>query len=173
MDRMMDDHKGKNVWWLYQARRINTQTNGAGGALVTRISFPAGQVGKILACTVTGTASAGSTLSAFRQDEDGNNVAKLGAMAAGASRTLALPTVGAVATTNDNVVETNEMLFGPGEFLTFPTTAALLNETETVAIVLLLSTPTIPTWDTTGSAGTPSLAASTISAANTLQAVVM
>jgi hypothetical protein len=63
------------------------------------------------------------------------------------------------------------MLFGPGEFLVVVSTAGLQTEILTVGVVMLLSTPVEPVWDTTGSAGTPALADSTISAANTMQKV--
>jgi len=164
---------GKNVWWLYQARRVNTQTNVAGGALTTRVSIPTGQVAKVVRLYVQGTASATATLFGYVFDEDTAGVSFIGSVPAGASRTFHLPSIGSGAVAHNNVADTTNMILGPGEYLVAVSSVAIQNEAQTVGVVLLLSTPTEPTWDTTGSAGTPSLAASTISAANTLQAVVM
>jgi len=163
---------GKNVWWLYQARRVNTQTNAGGGALTTRLSLATGQVGILVQASMVGAASAAATAEAKCMDEDGALTAYWGYVAAGASRVINFPTIG-TAPTHNNVTNTQNAVLGPGQIISFTTGTALQNETLTVGIVLLLSTSTAPTWDTTGSGGTPSLAASTVSAANTLQAVVM
>lgn len=107
-------------------------------------------------------------------DEDGAEDATLVSIAAGITRIGRIPSPGGIATTNNNLTSSEKgYILGPGQYLIAISNVALQNETLTVGIVLLLSTPTQPTWDTTGSAGTPSLAASTISAANTLQAVLM
>lgn len=163
----------KQIWYLYQARRVNTQTNGAGGALRTRISVPAGQVAKLVQVYAEGTASAGSSLSSDILDEDGAQAVRVAYVAAGATREFKLPSIGSAATAHGNIADTNGMIIGPGQFLIIDASAALQTETLKVGVTLLLSTSTEPTWDTTGSAGTPSLAASTISAANTMVAVVM
>jgi len=162
-----------NVWWLYQARRVNTQTAGGGGALTTRFSIAAGQVARLVAYRAVGTASAGATLVTQVEDEDGSFLSRLANIPAAASRSVNLPTIGTAANAEGCMTTSEGYLLGPGEYILSTSSAALQNETLTVAVVLLLSTPTEPTWDTTGSGGTPSLAASTISAANTIQAVLM
>ena len=160
-----------NPWYLYQARRINTQ-GAANGALTTRISMPAGVVGIIQAMYVRGALSA-ATLEVYRYDEDGAQMGLWASVAAGATRQINLPSIGSAASATNNPPNTTDTKLGPGEILAATTSAALQTETLTVGVVILLSAPTEPTWDTTGSAGTPSLAASTISAANTMQMVAM
>ena len=160
-----------NPWYLYQARRVNT--SGGAGALVTRISMNAGQVGKLVSYTVTGPASAGATLDIVVYDEDGALNAPLANCAAGANRRMSLPTVGTAATASLNFQESNGLVLGPGEELSSLASTSLITETLTIAVVLLLSTPDIPVWAITGSVAGSALAASTISAANTLQLVAM
>ncbi len=158
----------KQIWYLYQARRVNTQTNGAGGALTTRISMNAGQVGKIVQVYQKGSASATCVTQIWVHDEDGANQCMLKYTAAAANQENHLPLAGGT-----TYADSNGLLIGPGQFLAFLSSVVLNTETQTVGVALLLSTPVEPTWDTTGSVGTPSLAASTISAANTLQAVYL
>jgi len=106
-------------------------------------------------------------------DEDGAVSTPLINIAAGATNVGALPSIGASATTTGNTANSLGLIIGPGQAFYIAGNAAALNETLTISIVLLLSTNVEPTWATTGSAGTPSLAANTISAANTMQAVIM
>ena len=162
--------RSKNVWWLYQARRANA--SGGAGALVTRLSIVGGQVAKVVLYQVTGPASAGASLAIDVLDEDGASTSQVGSCAAGAARILRFPTIGA-APTHANFPNTSELIIGPGMGLSATSSTSLITETQTTAVVLLLSTPTIPTWDITGSVGGSALGANSISAANELQAVVM
>jgi len=169
---MIPRNENKNVWWLYQGRRVNTQTAGAGGALRTNISFPAGQVARLLHMKICGPAQAGSATTIGIYDEDVAECGLLGYVGATASVFVTLPSIGG-APAHSNYMNSMGLLLGPGESLGVTASAADNTQTLTIGIVLLLSTPVEPTWGTTGSGGTPSLAASTISAANTLQAVVV
>ena len=157
--------------WFYQGRRVNTQTAGGGGALVTRLQIPSGQVAVLVSANIVGTLSAGSALVGAIWDEDGAEALSIGDIAAGATRSMRLPSIGTSATASGNCSNSVGLKVGPGQIIRFAAGAALNTETLTVAITLLLSSPVEPAWDTTGSAGTPSLAASTISAANTMQEV--
>jgi len=156
-------------WWLYQARRINA--SGGAGALVIRIQMNPGQVGRIVGMFTQGPASAGATLYCVVVDEDGANVSQLVAIAAGASRSAYLPSIGTAATANANTANSHDYMLGPGEYLTITGSTSLITETLTVGIKLLLSTPEIPLWDITGSVGGSALGDSTISPENTLQKV--
>lgn len=176
--------RGKNGWevykaraqpigWLYQGRRVNTQDNAGGGALQIRIQIPSGVTARLISMSITGSASAGATLIAGVFDEDGNIQTRAAGIAAGASLISYLPSFGAVAANTNNIADTRGLILGPGQYLYAVSSAALQTETLTVGVVLLMSAAVEPTWDTTGSAGTPNLAASTISTANTLQAVYL
>jgi len=159
-----------SVSWIYQARRVNTQT-AANGALTTRLQLAFGQIARVISIRVYGTASATEVCSVRIQDEDGADMAVMAYVAAAASTVVELPSTGANASGSGNIANTVGRIIGSGSFLTSAASVAVQNETLTVAVTLeLFNVPTIPTWDTTGSAGTPSLAASTISAANTLTA---
>jgi len=155
-------------WWLYQARRVNT--SGGAGALVIRISINPGQVARLVRMYAIGPLSAGSTLAINTIDEDGGEMGLFGYAAAGATRNLGLPSIGASAA-HGTVMNSVDALFGPGSYLVTTASASLATETLTVGIALLLSAPDIPIWDITGSVGGSALADSTISAANELQKV--
>ncbi len=155
--------------WIYQARRVNTQTNAGGGALRTIITLASGQLARIVQCAVIGPASVTSTLIITVFDEDGMEYGRLFNCLAGASNVGRLPSIGSGGTATGNIANSTGLVLPAGATLAFDGSVAIQNETLTVGIVLeLLNLPTVPTWATTGSAGTPSLAASTISAANTL-----
>jgi hypothetical protein len=156
-------------WWLYQARRVNT--SGGAGALVTRVSMNAGQVGLLVHAYAQGPASAGADLTFDLRDEDGAFAGLLAYCAAGANRAMNIPSIGSAATASTNVDDTAKMMFAPGEMIRFAASTSLVTETLTVAVTLLLSTPTLPVWDITGSVGGSALGDSSISAANELQKV--
>ena len=140
---------------------------------MTRLSAPSGQVCRFVCAYVAGTASAGATLNCSIYDEDGGQGPYIATVGAGATRELSLPTTGTAVPTSSGLINNTDLVIPPGAFLRFASSAALQNETQTVYVCFLMSGSTEPTWDTTGSAGTPSLAASTISVANTLQLVAM
>jgi len=162
-----------DVTFIYQARRINTQTAAGPAALYTRVSMNPGQIGRFIASYVVGAASAGAPLLQYMYDEDNAIAAQLTNIAAGASRSACLPSVGTVSTGNSNLTNSQGLILAPGQFFVTSTSVSLNTETLTVFFECeLLNDPTLPVWDTTGSGGTPSLAASTISVANTLQPII-
>jgi len=156
-------------WWLYQGRRVNT--SGGAGALVTRIQIPTGCVAKLVRMYVQFPASAGSTSYVRTYDEDGAQNGQIAGMGAGANTVFNLPTGGATPTSTGFSGTSVDMMIGPGEYLSALASTSLVTETLTIGLVLLLSSPTEPIWDITGSVGGSALADSTISAANTLQKV--
>ena len=165
------------VWWLYQARRQATNTNAAGNPIIIDISLAAGQVAKLVKGFVQQSTTATHTLLAIHNDEDNVGPPIAYVAAAAAASEVRLPSIGTAANASANIMSSQGLMLGPGEKLTCQTggASAAANDTLAVSVSLLLSTPTIPTWDTTRSTDTAqiTLAASTISAANTLQAVVM
>jgi len=152
-------------WWLYQARRVCTQGVAGPNALAIRINIPAGVVARLGSIYAIGTASAGSTLLCYRQDEDAAQSEYLAVITAGASRELSLP--GAAPLGHQSAISSIGYMMGPGSILVFRASVSVAAETLTVAVQFLMSERVEPVWDTTGSGGTPTLAASTISAANT------
>lgn len=174
-----DTYRAYGPKWkmLYQARRVVTQDNAGGGALTIRISVASGKTAKLVEMFAYGPASAGATLEMRILDEDGSVGPVLSSVAAGANRSSSLPQIGTTNTTS-NTIDSNGLILGPGQYVRIAASAALQTETLEVFAAFLLPNNaaaggTDITWDTTGSAGTPNLAASTISAANTLQAVLL
>ena len=157
--------------WAWQARHVLTQDNAGGGALRIRVNIPTGSVATLIALYAKGSASGGNTLKVYLMDEDNTRAGLLASIAAGANLETHLPSIGAVASASANLTNSCGLKILPGQFLAADSATCLQTETETMYIALLLSAPTLPTVVTTGSAGTPNLAASTISAANTLQRV--
>jgi len=165
-----------NPWWLYQGRRINTQGVAGPNALQTNIAVPDGCIAKLVGGQVVGTASAGATLVGYVYDEDGAILMKLCANAAAANSVAHFPQIGTTstaATTSNNVANSVGLLLGPGMYIGFISSVSIAAETLSVGISLLMSQKVEPTWNTTGSGGTPTLADSTISEANTFLMVPM
>ena len=165
---------GKNVWWLYQARRVATQANVAGGAVTVDITVAAGQTAKLIA--VYGANSGTNSLFIVGVDEDNNASFSLAGVGSAAANILRAPNVGSVGSASNNLLYSDGFIIGPGQKLSiYQSGAGAQNDTLTVAVVLLLSTFTEPTWDKSRStnAADVTLAASTISAANTKQPVVL
>jgi len=158
-------------WWLWQASHVLTQDGGGGGALRLNVTVPTGTVMRLIACQVIGAASAGATLNGYMMDEDGLAQMDLVSIAAGASRRFSLPINTTASTTHANQGTSEGLIVGPGSYLRFDSSVALQTETMVIKIVGLLNSPNIPVITATGSGGTPNLAASTISEANTLQKV--
>jgi len=165
------------VKYLYQARRVATQANVAGGAVKVDITVASGQVAKIVWASALN--SGNNSIAMAINDEDNARTVYLGGTGAAATIDVHLPQTPASAATalvDGSAATSVGGLIGPGSSLSFEQGAAgAQNDTITVAVVLLLSTSTAPTWSVARStnAGDVTLAASTISAANTTQAVVM
>ena len=166
--RTLSGHK-----WVYQARRVCTQDNVAGGVLNVNLSVATGQLAVIRSLNAVGPASAGATLQCITYDEDTAAGGYLANIPAGASRSFNLPTTGTAANATSNLMSSEGFVLAPGMTIKIAASAAAQTETLSVAVVMeLYNLATVPTWSTTGSGGTPNLAASTISDANTLQEVL-
>jgi len=160
--------------YLYQATRVNTQDNVGGGALYTVISVATGVTAELVGMNALSNGNA--TFGINLLDEDGVTVQKWSQIGAAAGNTCSLPSIGSTASTSANTSDTKKQLIGPGQIIQVWTGALVQTNTLRVAVALLLPiTATVNdiTWATTGSGGTPNLAASTISDANTMQAVLL
>jgi len=137
-----------------------------------RVSVATGQIAELVSVRAIGSASGGATLIVDILDEDTNQSSVIANIAAGATRVCDLPSIGTAATASGNLPNTTGLIVAPGEYLRIRSSVALQTETLTAAFKLILyNLATIPTVDSTGSAGTPNLAASSISTANTLQRI--
>lgn len=174
---MADEAGGAS--WLYQARRVATNAAAAGNPILIDISLNPGQIAQLIRleafqdCAGAGT----STLLVEVYDEDFaiNSQLATAGVASGTGYCF-LPSIGSAATGSANYVNSVGMLFGPGEVICVRTGSVAANAGNelTVALILMLyNVATEPTWDHTRSIDTANitLAASTISAANTIQAV--
>ena len=167
INRLHDD-----VSFLQQFRRVTTQNGAGGGALVNLVSCANNQIGVLHEALVTGSASAGATLIVQKLDEDATACALVTAIAAGVSRTATLPTTGSAPNNSQGQIVGLGMKLAPSQSISFASSAAIQTETLTVALLVETNTPEPLTWATTGSGGTPALAANTISSAASLVAVV-
>ena len=164
----------KNVWYLYQARRVATQANAAGGAIIVDISVAAGQIAKLVSLQILNSGT--NSLYCYLYDEDVAESNRLGGVGSAAGNRLEFPSIGANANAAGNFASSEGLLLGPGQLLSvFQLGAGIQNDTLTVAVTLLLSTNTAPTWSKARSTNEAdvTLAASTISTANTMQAVAI
>jgi len=165
-----------NPWYLVQFRRVATQGNGAGGAIILDIQVPTGCVMEILFAAMQNSGTNAAYIN--RTDED-NVIAGYYAQVGSAASTIcsiprgyASPTTSNLLTASDN----GRLIFGPGEKLTFMQTGAgAQSDTLTAHIVALLSQNVDLVWSVARStnAANVTLAASTISAANSRQLVPM
>jgi len=167
---------GPKWCYLYQSRRTNTQANVGGGILHTRVSLASGVVGQLVEARAVLVCVGAVAIASNLLDEDSTTVVPLSAVAAAANNNTNLPSIGATAGTTNNLINSVGLKIGPGQYLDFFAGTVAQNETLTVAITLLLpitATAADVVWDTTNSGGTPTLADSTINAANTMQAVLL
>jgi len=142
--------------------------------MIVDLAVPSGVTAQVIAfCAANGVINNDLELNLL--DED-NNGQRLGYAATGATITLRIPSPGAVATATNNAIATLGLILGPGSKLSAAqSTASAATATLTISVWLLMSAEVQPTWDISRStnAGSVTLAASTISAANTLQAVYL
>jgi len=165
--------QGDRIAYLYQARRVATQANAAGGAVIVDISVAAGQVARVV--SVYAINSGTNSLYIDVIDEDNATDFRCAGISSAAGVWGNAPQAGSTGASSAQPGNSSGMLLGPGQKLSiFQLGAGIQNDTLTVAITLLCSTSTEPTWDKSRSTNQAnvSLAASTISAANTMQAVV-
>ena len=166
INRLHDD-----VSFLQQFRRVTTQNGAGGGALVNLVSCANNQICVIHEGLVVGSAST-ATLIVTKLDEDAATCALVTTLSAGVSRTASLPTTGSVPNVSPGQMAGLGMKLAPSQSISFASSAAIQTEILTVALLVETNTPEPLTWATTGSGGTPALAANTISSAASLVAVV-
>lgn len=160
------------VSWIYQARRVATQANAAGGAMTIDITLAAGQLARLIACRVNNSGTNGLVIN--ENDEDNATGFNMMVVGSGAATAGYIPSIGTAANASGNVGNSSGFVLPSGAELTISqTVAGIQNDTLTIYIVLeLFNLPTIPTWSKARSVNQAdvTLAASTISAANTLTA---
>ena len=150
--------------WAYQARRVATQANAAGGAVVIDISPAAGQAFRVVA--VYGKNSGTNVIQCRVLDEDNAANTYLAYLGSAAANYFHLPFSGSTTTSSGNIGSSQGLMVCPGQKLEISQTGAgAQNDTLTVAVTLeLIGSATEPTWSVARStnAGDVTLAASTI-----------
>ena len=162
-----------NIAWMYQARRVATQANAAGGKVLVDIAVPSGTVARLV---VARADNSGTNSIAWRlYDEDDELMATLGVVGSAGATNLSVPTIGTAPATNNNIHSLGQLIPPGAKFTAEQSGAGAQNDTLTIAIILLMSSPVEPTWVKTRSTNVAdvTIAASTISAANTLQPVLI
>ena len=153
--------------WLYQARRVATQANVAGGAVIVDISPAAGQTVRLVSLGARNSGT--NTLNIFIYDED-NAInpyqAYLANVGSAAGNTFHLPSLGSAASASANIESSQNIYVAAGQKLSIVQTGAgAQNDTLTVAVTLVLIGSSVePTWDKSRStnAADVTLSASTI-----------
>jgi len=162
----------KQVTAIYQARCVTTQANAAGGAIIVDISLAAGQIAKLIYLSASNSGT--NDIEIALLDEDNASSSSLGYCASAAANMLRVPSIGSAATGGGNRISSIEVIIPSGAKLSvIQSGASVQNHTLTIAIGLeLFNDFTIPTWSKARStnAADVTIAASTISAANTLTA---
>jgi len=162
--------------WLYQARRVATQGNAAGGAIKIDIGLATGQMAELV--TLRAYNSGNNRVQGWVCDEDYECHAGFFIdTTTGIGTNGNVPSIGTSATGATNIIYSAGLKMGPGQLMALHQTAAgVQNDTLIISMTLLLfNKPTEPTWSKARStnAANVTLAASTISEANTLQQVMV
>lgn len=158
--------------WFYNVRRVATQANAGGGAIIIDITCPTGQLYKLVSCR--GANSGTNTLIAVIADEDLATDMTLAEIASAAGTKFSLPSIGSTSGTSANIANSTGLLFGQAHTLSiYQTGAGIANDTLTISMTLEVLNPkgtTTPIYskDRSTNAADVTLAASTISATNTL-----
>lgn len=161
------------VWYQYHARRVATQGNAAGGAIVLDLTCTVPFYVLRLSAINSGT----NTLRVAIGDEDGNTIAMWGSLSSAAANNLTIPR-SYTATTSTIVIDSSHLLsnlVAPGSTLTvFQSEAGVQNDTLAVSIQCLMQRQEPLTWDKSRStnAANVTLATSTISTTNTWKSVM-
>ena len=162
------------LWYLYQARRVATQANAGGGAIIVDVALASGQIARgVMGRVILGSANNGISLNVV--DEDNSAAVFIGTVATGANRNAQFPSVGQTVGM-DNASFTGNLYLGPGQkFSSANMGVGAAGDTMTLAIQMWLNTPVEPTWSKERSTNPAdvTLAASTISAANTMRGVLL
>lgn len=168
-ERKLED--GSEMWranasgrWIYQARRVATQANVAGGPIKLDVTPASGQSIRLISLAAVNSGTNG--LVGLVYDEDNASSARLGVIGSAAGTTMFLPSQGAAATASNNTIHSLGLIIAAGEKLSVEQSGAgAQNDMLTVAVVLeLLGNSTEPTWSVARStnAGDVTLASSTI-----------
>lgn len=159
---------------FYTARRVATQANGGGGAVIIDVTCAAGQMMRLISASMANSGT--NTCAIIVYDEDNASTCQYAYVGSAATTSCRLPSIGSAATASSNIANSQDLIVLPGQKLSFAQSGAgAQNDTITVAVVFeLIGTDDEPTWSVARStnAGSVTLAASTISAANTLVTVV-
>lgn len=164
--------------WIYQARRKATDAAAAGNPIIIDISLATGQIGVLRSAFVQQVTAGVHTLYITLLDEDNAHFAKVGVVAAAAANSfLYVPSIGASAAASDNVMNSTGLVIPPGSKLSCYTAGASANANDTLEVGIILelyNLSTEPTWSVARSTDVANitLAASTISTANTMQEFV-
>ena len=170
---MVSTTEGQELWrtnasgrWLYQARRVATQANVAGGAVKVDITPAAGQTLKLIAADMINSGTNAAICSILDEDNAAaTNI--LANVASGAATRYSLPSIGSAATATGNATNSTDVIIMAGQKLSFwQSGAGAQNDTLTVAVVLeLIGSGVEPTWSKARSTNEAdvTLAANTIS----------
>lgn len=162
---------------FYNARRVATQANAGGGAVIVDISPPTGQAYILQA--VRGANSGTNGLVCVLADEDFATILTLAEIGSAAGVKFNLPSPGASASSTGNIANSYGLIISKGQYLRiYQTGAGAQNDTLTVSLYLEPLNPgasTTPTYSVAAStnAGDVTLAASSITDGNTLTTTVV
>lgn len=162
--------------YFYNDRRVTTQANAAGGAIILDITPPTGQAYRLVALRAVNSGT--NTITITLNDEDNATTAALAEIASAAGTKCHLPSIGAAATATGNTINSQDLIISKGQSLSvYQTGAGVQNDTLTVGFVFEVLNPyasTAPTWSKARSTnqGDVTIATSTISSANTLTTAV-
>lgn len=160
--------------WVWQSRIVFTQTNAAGGAIKADYSVATGQVARLVSAFTINSGTNGIVV--YKRDEDNASNSYLAVIASAAGTSTYLPSIGAAASTAQNIINSTGMMLFPGEKLSFEQTAAgAQNDNMTQCVTLeLFNLGTEPTISKARSVNAADVTQGTdsISDANDLQELV-
>lgn len=124
--------------WLWQSRIVFTQTNAAAGAMKVDYSAASGQVIRLVSADAVNSGN-NSLLITVRDEDNAAHINILANISAAAGTRACLPSIGSVATTTANSINSKGLLLLPGQKLCFEEGAAgAQNDTLTIALGFLL-----------------------------------
>ena len=154
------DPKTRSGWWVWIYKQVCTQDGGAGGNLAVSITPAAGSAMRLVAVRML--ASGTRAISSYMRDSAAGSIVLLGNITATAACAMNLPSIGALASASNNIIDSKDLIIPSAcDFLAYVTSAAV-TETATITFVALVSTSTKPTVSWAGSGGTPNAAAASI-----------
>lgn len=165
---------GPKKRYLWTARRVATQANPAGGAIALDITFGANCVAELVNALQVNSGT--NTCAIWTMDEDFANMGRMAVVGSAAGTSVYVPSIGTDASVSANRINSTGIIVGPGQnFSILQSGAGAQNDTMTVGVCFLLTTNETPTWSVARSTNPANvtLAASTISAANTMIVVYL